>query len=147
MLQQWIDVDVKEKCPEGRGRGIVASKEFLKYDIILDYHARVISKDEMTEIAEDDRSIYLFCGTNGLFWGCSHESCTCHPQSRLLGRLANFAAKGIPECNVKPQLFQFQPSAKSPIFHTIILVATRDIAPLEELRFDYGDNACLELFN
>jgi len=146
LLQQWIDVDVMEKCPGGRGRGILATRCFLQNEIIVDYHARLISKDEMTDIADDDRSSYLFCDyPNGLFWDGSCEFCFCHPQSRLLGRLANYAEKSSRECNAKPQLFEFKP-AKSPVFRTIILVATRDIAPLEELRFDYGDKACLELF-
>lgn len=146
MLQQWTNVEVKEKCPEGRGRGIVTTQNFQKNDIIVDYHARVISKDTMKQILNDDRSRYLFCSPGGLFWDGSSESCICHPQSRLLGRLANFAdAKNTMVCNVKPQLFEFKP-LKSPVFRTILLVATRDIEPFEEIRFDYGDNTCVELF-
>ena len=146
MLQQWNDVDVKEMCPGGRGRGLIASRRFLKNDILVDYHARVITQNEKEDImtADDSRMNYLFCAP-GLVWDGSAEWCSCHPQSRLLGRLVNFAKKSTVECNARPQLFEFKHS-KSSVFNAIILVATRDIEPLEELRFDYGDNACLELF-
>lgn len=147
MLQQWGDVEVNEECPGGRGRGIVATRFFHKNNIIVDYHARVISKEEKNGILEDNRSNYLFCGPSGLYWDGSSESCICHPQSRLLGRLANFAKKDTLECNVKPQLFEYKLTSKSTrVFHTIIIVAIRDIAPMEELRYDYGDRVCLELF-
>lgn len=146
LLQQWTGIDVDENCPGGRGRGIIAAKNFTKNEIVVDYHARPISSDEATAIEddpEDARFSYLFCGPNGLFWDGSAEFCECHPQSRLLGRLANFAQKGSKECNMIPQLFQFKTDK---LFQTIILVATREILIEEELRFDYGDNACLELF-
>lgn len=146
-LQQWIDVDVMENCPGGRGRGLIASKTFQKNEIIVDYHARPISKCEAKDIEDDDddkRYNYLFCGPNGLFWDGSGEYCICHPQTRLLGRLANFAQKGSVECNAKPQFVEFNYNKK--VSHVIILVATRDIQVLEEIRFDYGDKTCLELF-
>lgn len=145
MIQQWIDVEVCEMCPDGRGRGIVAARAFEANEILVDYHARLISKTEMEEIQTDSRVNYLFCGPSGLFWDGSAESCVCHPQSRVLGRLVNFAKIHTFQCNAKPQLFQFQPP-KCTVFNTIILVATRDIKPLEEVRFDYGDRTCLELF-
>lgn len=141
LLQQWSGIDVDEKCPGGRGRGILAAKRFRKNEIIVDYHARQISKDEAAEIEndpEDYRYNYLFSGPNSLFWDGSPESCVCHPQSRLLGRLANFAKKNTHECNASPQLFQFKES-RNHVFHTIILIATREIAVQEEIRFDYGD--------
>ena len=147
MLQQWGDVDVMENCPGGRGRGLIASKSFQKNEIIVDYHATAINKCQAKEIEDDhddDRNNYLFSGPNGLFWDGSAETCICHPQSRLLGRLANFAAKNSIECNAKPQFVEL--GSKKHLFHAIILVASRDIAVLEEIRFDYGDKACLELF-
>jgi hypothetical protein len=146
LLQQWSDVDVKETCDGGRGRGLVASKNFFKNEIICDYHARMVSQEEMEEIAVTERVNYMFCGPNGLFWDGSAESCSCHPNSRLLGRLVNFAAQGTLECNVKPHFFQFKPLKPAQVFHAIIFVATRDIALSEELRYDYGDKTCLELF-
>ena len=145
-LQQWTGIDVLENCPGGRGRGIIAAKKFVKNEIVVDYHAQRISREEATAIEADPtdaRFNYLFCGPNGLFWDGSPEFCTCHPQSRLLGRLANFARKGSDECNMKPHLFEFQAET---VFYTIILVATREIEIEEELRFDYGDKACLALF-
>ena len=147
LLQNWTGLDVDEKCPGGRGRGIISSHGFSKNAIIVDYHAWQISKDEAAIIEqdpEDYRYNYLFCGPSGLFWDGSPESCVCHPQSRLLGRLANFAQKNTIECNAMAQLFQFKSCTQ--VFNAIILVATRDIAVQEEVRFDYGDKNCLELF-
>ena len=146
LLQQWTGLDVDENCPGGRGRGLIAPRNFSKNEILIDYHARQITKEEQEEIAASERSNYLFCGPNGLFWDGSAEVCVCHPQSRILGRLVNFAASGTLECNVKPQLFQFKPPKPAAVFHAVILVAARDIAVAEELRFDYGDKNCLELF-
>ena len=146
LLQQWTGLDVNECCPGGRGRGIIASRDFAKNEILIDYHARQISKDEKEEIAASERSNYLFCAPNGLFWDGSAEVCVCHPQSRILGRLVNFAASGTWNCNAKPQLFEFKPQKPASVFHAVILVAARDIAVSEEIRFDYGDKNCLELF-
>jgi hypothetical protein len=148
MLQQWFGIDVMEKCPGGRGRGLIAAKGFQKHEVLLDYHGKKISRAEANEIDEDiddHRSSYLFCGPDGLFWDGSAEFCECHPQSRLLGRLANFAAKYTYECNAMPQLFACATYNSKP-FHAIVLVATREIEPLEEIRFDYGDRRCLKLF-
>lgn len=143
-LQQWTGIDVNEKCAN-RGRGLIAAKNFTKNEIIVDYHAQQVSKNEAEKIRVDDRSNYLFCGNNNLFWDGSPESCACHPQSRLLGRLANFAVKNTTECNATPQLFQFK-EARNKIFHTLILVATGEIKVGEEIRYDYGDKKCIELF-
>ena len=144
MLQQWFGIDVMENCPDGRGRGLIASRRFNKHEVLLDYHAKQVSRAETNEI--EDTS-YLFCASNGLFWDGSAEFCECHPQSRLLGRLANFAAKNTPECNATPQLFSINSrSRKQKPFYAIVLVASRQIEPLEEIRFDYGDRACLALF-
>ena len=145
LLQQWTGVDVNENCAD-RGRGLIAAKIFTKNEIIVDYHAQQISKNEADKIRADDRSNYLFCGNGNLFWDGSPESCACHPQSRLLGRLANFAVKNTTECNAKPQLFQFK-EAGNKIFHTLILVAIHEIKVGEEIRYDYGDEKCIELFN
>ena len=145
MLQQWSGIDVMENCPDGRGRGLIASKRFHQHEVLLDYHAKLISRGEANEI--EDTS-YLFCAPKyDLFWDGSAEFCECHPQSRLLGRLANFAAKNTPECNATPQLFSINSrSRKQKPFYAIVLVASRQIEPLEEIRFDYGDRACLALF-
>lgn len=153
LLQQWTGIDVNEVCLGGRGRGIVTAKAFKRGEIIVDYHARQITREEAESIIDnedDERSNFLFCAPGGRFWDGSSESCVCHPQSRLLGRLTNFAQKNSKECNATPQLFQYH-VAKKPandtIFNAIILVATRDIAVEEEVRFDYGDKGCLELFS
>jgi hypothetical protein len=100
LLQQWVGLDVDEQCPGGRGRGVIASRNFAKNEILIDYHARLITKEEKDEIAATERSSYLFCGPNGLFWDGSAEACVCHPQSRLLGRLVNFAATGTGYCRI-----------------------------------------------
>ncbi len=89
----------------------------------------------------DRRSDYVFFGPYGLCIDGSTERCPCHPQTRILGRLLNFARKESVECNVVPRYFSHDKSQQ------ILFVARRDIQPLEELRFDYGDGFCRNIFN
>ena len=42
-LQSWRGVDVKLQCGP-RGRGLVASRSFIKGEIVADYHAKVSLK-------------------------------------------------------------------------------------------------------
>ncbi len=137
VTQEWSGVEVRESCGN-RGRGVISTREFGKGDIILDYHARQIPEHEGESllISEDDsdrRSDYIFFGPRGFCLDGSAECCPCHPQTRTLGRLMNYVEKSTPECYVVPGYFAYNKARK------ILFVASRDIQPLEELRFDYGD--------
>ena len=120
----------------------------MKGEILGDYHAKNISSAEanaiMTAPQDDRRSDYLFSIPGGQHLDGSSDTCTCHPQSVLLGRLLNYATKGTPACNAVPRYFQVIANKK--LFKTVLFVAARDIYFLEEIRFDYGDLNCLTLF-
>ncbi len=62
-----------------------------------------------------------------------------------MGRLFNFAEKGTPECNAHPEYFEIHANGEH--FKTVIFVADREIQMLEEIRFDYGDSSCIEMFS
>lgn len=127
-------------------------RSFQAGETICDYHAPQISEAEAegivhSEEACDRRSDYLFSAyvtTHGwIYWDASAESCACHPQTRVLGRLINFAENGSHACNTRPTLCVFG-SKKTDA--ELIFVATRDISVLEEVCYDYGDKKCRELF-
>lgn len=155
-LQVWPNLSVREDCGAdvegGRkiGRGVVAMSYFRQNEIVLDYHGRRISRKERDEIVQnqndnDRRSDYIFIGIQGLIIDGSDEICDCHPHVRLLGRLVNHAEMKAPACNIVPRFFRHEDSKKT---HTFILfVASRDIEPLEELRYDYNDENCADMFS
>ncbi len=143
--QEWPGVDVREFC-ENQGRGVIATQPFQKGEVIIDYHGKKIKKEVGQEIMNstdenDRRSDYVFFGPYGYCADASAEHCVCHPQTRTLGRLFNFAAKGTTQCNVYPRYFVAEKQEK------IIFVAARDISLLKELRFDCGDKNCQNISN
>ena len=117
---------------------------------ITDSFFKEISREEAesmqkTEDDNDRRSDYMFCVPHkGLFYDRSSENCLCHPGTQTFGRLLYFAKKNNKECNISPEYFQY--SADGLGFKSILFVASRQIEPLEELRFDYGDDNCLSMF-
>lgn len=125
-------------------------RKFEKDEIVLNYHAEIISKDThdmMMETSDDDdrRSDYIFAMPGGVFLDGSSENCNCHPHARIMGRLVNFAQKTTPECNLTPRYFEFRDQNRE-IFKTVLFVAARDIEIFQELMFDYGDVNCAEMF-
>lgn len=80
---------------------------------------------------------------------CSFEEfCSCHPRMRTMGRLLNWAQHGSNEANVKVVPYDLKHLAAC--FDNppkgIMFVATKGIAPLDEICYDYGDDTCKELF-
>ena len=114
----------------------------------MDYHGETIrSKDGDSLLLapkSDRRSDYLFDIPGGLSLDSSNESCQCHPNTRILGRLLNFAPKGSHACNVRAEYFEYK--GINGLFKTVLFVAVRDINALEELLFEYGDPNCIDMF-
>lgn len=156
-LQSWSHLAVREDCgsdKNGRkiGRGVIAMVPFKQNEILLDYHGRLVSASEHDTIYKidndaDRRSDYLFVGLQGLIVDGSSDTCECHPHTRLLGRLVNHATRNTPACNVVPRFFRHVAANSKKIHLFIIFVAARDIEPLEELRYDYNDQNCSEMFS
>lgn len=128
----------------------MATTCFEKGQILLNYHGRKISLDEgrkflISPNPNDRRSDYVFFGPWGFCVDGSAERCPCHPNVRTMGRLLNWAKKGTLECNMTPRYFASERRNEQP-FEAILFVASRDILPMEELRFDYGDKDCRDIF-
>lgn len=77
------------------------------------------------------------------------EYCGCHPRMRTYGRLMNWARAGTPEANVDVQPYQFSQlkGYMDKVPRGVLFVANRRIEPMEELRYEYGDKACIDLFS
>jgi hypothetical protein len=83
---------------------------------------------------------------DGIHYAAHEEFCPCHPRQRTVGRLFNWAKKTGPtshECNMKLRFYHFRELEGEP--KGCLFVAKRDISPLEELRYDYGDKRCTQL--
>ena len=76
------------------------------------------------------------------------EFCVCHPRMRTFGRLMNWARAGTVENNVEcvPYHLQSLGNYHENVPRGIMFDANRKILPLEEIRYDYGDKACVDLF-
>jgi hypothetical protein len=73
----------------------------------------------------------------------SNERCKCHPDIRTFGRLFNWADSA--DCNMKTRFFHY---THIPNAYGCLFIAKKNIAALEELRWDYGDiKNCREMFS
>ncbi len=114
---------------------------------MCEYHAPLITPEMAKSIVDsidpnDLRSNYLFCiPDRNMYLDGSLENCVCHPQTRLLGRLINWAEQGSHSCNLYPRAYGTGSE------QVILFVATREILLFEELAYDYGDTSCKGLFN
>ncbi|KAK2814202.1 hypothetical protein Q5P01_000706 [Channa striata] len=123
-----------------RGQGVIATRAFVKGAVICDYHGELVTAEEGRKILESstDEMGYLFFFTSGSQQLCINTQthpCRCHPTMETMGRKMNHSKNNL---NVKPQhcKIKFPEGEKD----TLLLVAARDIAVDEELRFDYGVN-------
>ncbi len=89
---------------------------------------------------DPQRSAYMFNMKNGYYIDASDDACTCHAGMRPRGRLINHEEKTRANLCARFHLIMG-------VGHgNFIFVAKRDILPLDELYYDYGDNICAELF-
>jgi hypothetical protein len=133
------------------GRGLISLQHFEKNDIIIDYHGKIIRAVpfEIYTQNEDVNSEYCIetFHANKRIIDATSENCVIHNKRKCLGRLANHArVRNKNDCNLKivdVKLTITNVTADS----YVMLVATRNIAPFEELRFDYGDPVAYQLFD
>jgi hypothetical protein len=121
--------------------------------VILDYHGKtIVGKTHEEYMAEEEtgaKEEYVMEISRKYLIDGTQETCTCHPDRLLLGRLANYAnQKKTTKCNMKLQrhIMRGHTEGGNMSKALILFVARRDIEPLEELRFDYGDRRCAEMF-
>ena len=104
--------------------------------VVCDYHGDPVTHEQGEKIrkslsAEDSNYMYFFVhDSKRLCIDASTVPCSCHPDvPTTLGRLIKHSAT---EPNLKGRRLVLNNRVH------LLLTATRDIAPMEELFFDYG---------
>ncbi|KAK2814283.1 hypothetical protein Q5P01_000646 [Channa striata] len=127
-------------CTTAVCASLAGYRAFVKGAVICDYHGELVTAEEGRKILESstDEMGYLYFFTSGSQQLCINAQthpCRCHPTMETMGRKMNHSKNNL---NVKPQhcKIKFPEGEKD----TLLLVAARDIAVHEELRFDYGVN-------
>ena len=119
------------------GRGLVATREFVKNEVVIDYHGQVFTKKTMEEVSATEGVKREYClevkGPGRRIINATAEVCPVQPENRCMGRLANHS---VVEANMKStdiQLFA------EPNQRVVVLRAIKPIKLFEHLRFDYED--------
>ena len=119
------------------GRGLVATREFVKNEVVIDYHGQIFTKKTMEEVSATEGVKREYClevkGPGRRIINATAEVCPVHPENRCMGRLANHS---VAEANMKStdiQLFA------DPNQRVVVLRAIKPIKPFEQIRFDYED--------
>jgi hypothetical protein len=152
--QLWENLQIVERIRLNdngvEGRGVLATVDLRQNDLICDYHGiripQALAKSYMEETNDAIRkSDYLMTlpFLNGIHIDSHAERCPCHPHLRTLGRLFNHAKRKDAACNVKLQFYNF---VHIPEAYGCLLIASKPIPALTELRYDYGGRACEEMF-
>ena len=121
---------------EGKGRGVLATRQFACGEVVCDYHGRVVSRQEGLRLhqatAERESGYVLFYKDRAGQAKCidaHEEECPCHPGRATFGRLINHSSK---RANLRPRLYTVDG------LDVILFLAVRDIKVNEELLSDYG---------
>jgi len=117
---------------EGKGRGVLTTKRFLKGEPVVEYKGILLSYSEAKakqDSGGDPTYMYYHGGVQSY---CSRPQRFCVDaswDSGKFGRLVNHSKKK-PNCEVKVEMVHKEPH--------LILVALHDIGVGEELTYDYG---------
>lgn len=143
--QRHLEEAVLSKCEdglqvrifEGKGRGVVATREFHKGEFVVEYAGELISLDEAKRreqfYAHDQNTgcyMYYFKHMN------IHFCVDATPESDRLGRLVNHSRFG--NLVTKTVVVDNQPH--------LVLIAKEDIQPGDEITYDYGDRSKESLY-
>ncbi|KAH0625402.1 hypothetical protein JD844_014889 [Phrynosoma platyrhinos] len=117
---------------DGKGRGVIATKQFHRGDFVVEYHGDLIEitdakKREAAYAQDPSTGCYMY-----YFQYLSKTYCVdATKETNRLGRLINHSKCG--NCQTKLHDINGIPH--------LILVASRDIKAGEELLYDYGDRS------
>jgi len=133
--QSWPNIAVCTTAD--RGRGVMVSGAWIqKGAVVCDYHGDPVTHEQGEKIrkslpAEDSNYMYFFIhDSKRPCIDASTVPCSCHPNvPTTFGRLINHSAT---EPNLKSRKLVLNNRVH------LLLTATRDIAPMEELYYDYG---------
>lgn len=157
--QTWPGVE-DAVFPGAFGRGVISTTAFLAGDIIMDYHGTVVHNETYDsyirkitpEGTEAPSEFVLEIPHRRAVIDATSEICPDHPTMRCLGRLSNHGAKRAKRknfCNMKLADIELDNLPKNPdgkFRRVILFVARRNIAALEQLRWDYDDKNAQQLF-
>lgn len=132
LIESGKEEGMKIDLIDGKGRGVIATKQFSRGDFVVEYHGDLI---EITD-AKKREALYAQDPSTGCymyyFQYLSKTYCVDATQeTNRLGRLINHSKCG--NCQTKLHDIDGVPH--------LILIASRDIAAGEELLYDYGDRS------
>jgi len=123
---------LKAKEIPGKGRGIIATRIFLRHEFVVEYSGELLeihtAKKREKKYAQDLRVgcyMYYFTYRNQQY--CVDATA----ETDRLGRLVNHSRSG----NLIPKVLEVESVPR------LILIAKRDIDANEELCYDYGDRS------
>ncbi|KAK2902077.1 lysine methyltransferase 5Ab [Channa argus] len=132
LIKNGIEEGMQIKHIQGKGRGVFAVKGFKKGEFVVEYHGALLEQAEAkkreAQYAKDPQTgCYMY-----YFQYQSKTYCVdATKETSRLGRLVNHSKTG--NCQTKLHAIDGTPH--------LILVASRDIKPEEELLYDYGDRS------
>ncbi|XP_076416671.1 N-lysine methyltransferase KMT5A isoform X2 [Peromyscus maniculatus bairdii] len=132
LIESGKEEGMKIDLIDGKGRGVIATKQFSRGDFVVEYHGDLI---EITD-AKKREALYAQDPSTGCymyyFQYLSKTYCVdATRETNRLGRLINHSKCG--NCQTKLHDIDGVPH--------LILIASRDIAAGEELLYDYGDRS------
>ncbi|XP_051684846.2 N-lysine methyltransferase KMT5A isoform X1 [Oryctolagus cuniculus] len=132
LIESGKEEGMKIDLIDGKGRGVIATKQFSRGDFVVEYHGDLI---EITD-AKKREALYAQDPSTGCymyyFQYLSKTYCVdATRETNRLGRLINHSKCG--NCQTKLHDIDGVPH--------LILIAARDIAAGEELLYDYGDRS------
>ncbi|XP_053435720.1 N-lysine methyltransferase KMT5A-like [Nycticebus coucang] len=132
LIESGKEEGMKIDLIDGKGRGVIATKQFSRGDFVVEYHGDLI---EITD-AKKREALYAQDPSTGCymyyFRYLSKSYCVdATRETNRLGRLINHSKRG--NCQTKLHGINGVPH--------LILFASRDIEAGEELLYDYGDRS------
>ena len=115
---------------------MIALQSFKKDDVLVNYHGKVVTNINSGQygLQKGVLSEYVLeiAGPTRQLIDASNEYCPLHKCNECLDRLAKHASQKIDEANMKMVEVVFSCIGKK----LVILKATRDLVPFEQLHFD-----------
>ncbi|XP_063820574.1 N-lysine methyltransferase KMT5A [Pseudophryne corroboree] len=132
LIKSGKEEGLKVDMTPGKGRGVIATRNFLRGEFVVEYHGDLLeitaAKEREVSYAEESSVgcyMYYFQFLNKTY--CVDAT----KESKRLGRLINHSKAG--NCHTKLHSINDVPH--------LILIASRDIEAGEELLYDYGDRS------
>ena len=127
--------------------GLIALQSFKKDDVLVDYHGKVVTNINAGQYCLQPGVLTEYnlqiAGPPGRLINTSNEECPLHKWKVCLVRSATHANQKKNEANMMMVEVVFSSIGE----RIVILKARRDIAPFEQLCFDYGVKVAQALFD